>query len=357
MRKTKLLVCMEDREYRNRFTSCLVQFYGKNMELHIFEELEEMKDQDLEMADCIILEGQGSEILDFLQKLSKKDCFWKQKILYLQEEEDSLGVLQGDLQENAELSEVVIVDKYKNINEIVEYIRTIHPVEVNISSSVVVGKNPARLIGIYSLSESGGQLPFAITLGSMLAEKEKVLLLDLQDNSGIREYCGNSWDMGLEELAVMAGEMERTFGNINRCIGHIERMDYIYPARNCESLCEIDAEIYQRLLEVLLNRLSYDVVILNFGSRFHGFCQMFASCSKVYFLEGKTLMSRWRKREFLEEMEQKGYGERQYIIENVELPLSISGMESSCQKLVEQWKWSSFGDVIRSLCQKAVCYG
>lgn len=348
---------MEDREYRNRFTSCLMQFYGKNMELHIFEELEQIQNQDLEFADCVILEGQKGQITDFLQNFSKEAAVWKQKVLYLQEDEDFSEELQRDLLEQNALAEVVIVDKYKNINEIVEYVRRIHPTEIKIASENIPGKNQARLLGIYSLSDSGRQLPFAITLGNVLAEKEKVLLLDLQENSGIREYCGNTWDMGLEELAVMAGGKESSFGNLSSCIGHIERMDYVYPARNCESLCEIDAEVYQRLLEVLLTRVSYDVVILNFGTRFQGFCQIFSSCSKVYFLEGKTLMSQWRKKEFLEELEQKGYGEKHHRIQSVELPLELCSTGFTCQKLVEQWRWSSFGDLIRSLCQKAVCYG
>lgn len=352
MGKTKLVVYMEDREYRNRFTSCLLQFYGKNMELHIFEELDEMQGQDINQADCIILEGERERIIDFFQESSRADSLWNQKILYLQEEEEQLKELSLE----QDLSEIVIVDKYKNINEIVEYIRKIHPSEVNFSSKEV-GESSARLIGIYSLSDCGRQLPFAITLGSMLSEKEKVLLIDLQENSGIREYCGDGWDMGLEELVVMAGESGKTFGDINNCIGHIERMDYIYPARNCESLCQIEAENYQKVLDVLLNRLSYDVVILNLGSRFHGFCQMLTSCNKVYFLEGKTSMNQWRKREFLEELDEKGYGKKESILQSVELPSVVGCAGVTCQRLVEQWKWSPFGDTVRSLCQKAVCYG
>lgn len=352
MGKTKLVVYMEDREYRNRFTSCLLQFYGKNMELHIFEEPNEVKNQDLKEADCIILEGEKDGIINFFQEFSKIDSFWNRKILYLQEKDE-----QGEeLSLEQDFPEVVFVDKYKNINEIVDYIRKIHPSEVRLSSKEA-GDSSARLIGIYSLSDCGRQLPFAITLGSMLSEKEKVLLIDLQENSGIREYCGDNWEMGLEELVVMAGESGKTFGDINRCIGHIERMDYIYPARNCESLCQIEAENYQKVLNVLLNRLSYDVVILNLGSRFQGFCQMLASCSKVYLLEGKTSMNQWRKREFLEELDEKGYGKKQSILQSVELPSVIGGVGATCQLLVEQWKWSPFGDIVRSLCQKAVCYG
>lgn len=346
---------MEDREYRNRFTSCLMQFYGKYMELHIFEELEEVENQDLRLMDCMILEGERNRIFDCMQELLQEDPSGGKKILYLQEEEFEALEVEDIAEENG-ITDVVIVDKYKNINEIVEYIRTIHPAEVRISSKEP-GRRTAQLLGIYSLSDTGRQLPFAITLGSMLSEREKVLLLDLQENSGIREYCGDSWNMGLEELAVMAGESGKVFGNINSCIGHIERMDYIYPARNCESLCQIEAENYKKVLDILLNRLSYDVVIVNFGSRFQGFCQLFASCSKVYFLEGKNSMNQWRKREFVEELEQKGFGEKQYILQSIELPSNLSGTENTCQRLVEQWKWSPFGDIIRSLSQKVVCYG
>lgn len=352
MRKTKLAVYMEDREYRNRFTSCLMQFYGKNIELHIFEEQEEIQSQDLKLADCLILEGESDYICGYLQEISQDVSGLSRKIIFLREEETK----QGDLSELNGLFDAVIVDKYKNINEIVEYIRRIHPTDMEISTNTIAQKS-ARLIGVYSLSDCGSQLPFSIILGGILSEKEKVLLLDLQENSGIREYCGDSWDMGLEELAVMAGETGSAFGNISSCIGHIERMDYIYPARNGESLCQIEAQNYEKVLDVLLNRLSYDVVILNLGSRFHGFCQMLLSCSKVYLLEGKNAMNQWRKQEFLDELERNGCREKQSIIQNIELPSGLCGIGNTCQRIVDQWRWSPFGDLIRGLCQKAVNYG
>ena len=48
------------------------------------------------------------------------------------------------------------------------------------------------------------QLPFAVTLSSILSENEKVLLLDLQENSGLSQLMGEFYSSGMEELLVMA---------------------------------------------------------------------------------------------------------------------------------------------------------
>lgn len=53
------------------------------------------------------------------------------------------------------------------------------------------------------------QLPFAVTLSSILSENEKVLLLDLQENSGLSQLMGEFYSSGMEELLVMA-EAENT---------------------------------------------------------------------------------------------------------------------------------------------------
>lgn len=355
MRKTKLAVCMEDWEFRNRFTSCLMQFYGNDLEIHIYEELTQLLESEIEQVDCVILEGILEDFWRSLKNFSeKKKTEWKNKIIWLRDEEETVENpidFMNNPQEN-----VQIVDKFTNINQIFEGIREICPIEMEIAFRNNTEKNLPRLIGVYSLSETGFQLPFAITLGMTLSEKEKALLVDLQENSGIGEYCDDIWEMGLEELIVMMGESGKSFGSMNHCIGHIDRMDFIYPARNCESLCQIEAEHYQKVLDVLLHGLSYDVIILNFGSRFQGFCQMFSSCDRVYFLEGKRHRSSWRKREFLEELEQKGFGHIENQLYPVELP-SVTGGGASCRRQVEEWQWGPFGDEIRSLCQKVAYYG
>ncbi len=47
-----------------------------------------------------------------------------------------------------------------------------------------------QVLAVYSLAENEMQLPFAVTLSSILSENEKVLLLDLQENSGLSQLMG-----------------------------------------------------------------------------------------------------------------------------------------------------------------------
>ena len=53
-----------------------------------------------------------------------------------------------------------------------------------------------RLISVYSLADNQYQMPFAMTLSSILSENEKVLLMDFQENETVTTDMtyGESWD-------------------------------------------------------------------------------------------------------------------------------------------------------------------
>ena len=81
------------------------------------------------------------------------------------------------------------MDKYQEVNKIVDEILKQIGEEIKNASGGV--KQKLQVLAVYSLAENEMQLPFAVTLSSILSENEKVLLLDLQENSGLSQLMGN----------------------------------------------------------------------------------------------------------------------------------------------------------------------
>jgi hypothetical protein len=63
-------------------------------------------------------------------------------------------------------------------------------------------------------------------------------------------------------------------------------------------------------------------------------------------------LCKWREYEFAEETAKRGYTGLPGKIVKVEVPIMAG--PTSCERLVEQWKWSELGDMIRRMLLQPV---
>lgn len=247
------------------------------------------------------------------------------------------------------------MEKYQEVNKIVEEILSHVSDEVRMVQQT--GKIPVktRIAAVYSLSENEFQLPFSVTLGSILGEQERVLLIDLQENSGLTQVMEDG-TLGLEEILVMAESGSYSKNRISSCIGHQYGMDYIYPVENTECLCEAQGKTYMQMLSMLSADREYDVLILNLGTRFSGFMELLNHCTEIYLIQKEGGLCKWREYEFMEELERRGCPDIGGRVIQVGLPL-INFPITSFERLVEQWKWNEMGDLIRRMIPQECSHG
>ena len=165
-----------------------------------------------------------------------------------------------------------------------------------------------------------------------------------------------SVEHNLDELLVMAESGRYSTNRINSCIGRKHKLDYVYPIENTECLCEINTVICNNLLQMLGKEMHYDCIVLNMGTRFKGFFDILDRCSDIYLVQKKGGISQWREYEFTEELIERGLSN---VVERIKLiePPVITTPVSTCDKLVELWKWNEFGDVIRNMTRGISCAG
>ncbi|MCD7709403.1 MAG: hypothetical protein LUI02_05965 [Clostridiales bacterium] len=336
MNRIRLGVCIADHEYCDRITLCLAKHYREQLELHMFSE-PEMLWESAEGLDAILMGDCGV-------KKIRTDI--GKAVFYLCDEEPAQEP-EGD---------VFFVEKYQEVNKIVDEIMRHVGEEIESVQQGTGLTRKSRALAVYSLSENEYQLPLAVTLASILSENEHVLLLDLQENSGISQIAGTEGSAGLEELLVMAESGRYSSGRMLSCIGHVDGTDYVYPADNTECLCETSASTYQSLIQVLSREMGYQTIILNLGSRFMGFFDALDACQEVYLVRGHGGLAQWRQREFMSEAERHGGEELVGKIREIDVPI-VGSPSATCERLVEQWKWNELGDSIRGMIPRVAACG
>lgn len=332
MKKIRLGIYIEDSEYGDRLTCYFMNHYKDQLEIHMYTMKEQLEH----------LEGE----IDIM--LSSELDQWNNKYIPLIQivEETPIESEEG----------IYFVEKYQEVNRIVEEILKHVGGEVRDlkSEGSLIGQT--RLISVYSLADNQYQMPFAMTLSSILSENEKVLLMDFQENSGLSRMLEQSVEHNLDELLVMAESGRYSTNRITSCIGRKHKLDYVYPIENTECLCEINTVICNNLLQMLGKEMHYGCIVLNMGTRFKGFFDILDRCSDIYLVQKKGGISQWREYEFTEELIERGLSN---VVERIKLiePPVITTPVSTCDKLVELWKWNEFGDVIRNMTRGISCAG
>lgn len=338
MKRIRLGVWIADREFMERFTGCMARHY-RQFELHIYSGMERVRASAANL-DAVLLEG---------VKIEDMGARLPVPVVCLRDSAQ-------EIQPAAEGGGVYLTEKYQDVNGIVDEI--MRHIGEEIRNVTETGDLPARArtLAVYSLSENEYQLPLAVTLASIIGEQERVLLLDLQENSGLSQLIGDPFEAGLEELLVMMEGGKFSQNRMTACIGHLDRLDYVYPAGNTECLCESCASTYRQIISVLAREMGYHTVILNLGSRFTGFFKVLAECQEVYLLKSRVGPGRWRQKEFTEEMDKHGVPQLREHIREIAVPM-ITGSAISCERLIEQWKWNDIGDSIRRMMPEAADCG
>lgn len=331
MKRIRLGICLDDQEYEERLGKFLMNHYMEQLELFLFTDVKQLESSAKQLE--VLLVSDNEKLLD--------ECLHLDALKSV----NMISLAEGNDHRN-ENNKIHFVDKYQDVNRIVDEIMKQVGTEVEevMQTGTIIPQG--GIYAIYSLAANEYQLPFAVTTGAVFAEKRQVLFLDLQENSGLSQLMEERAQMGLEELLVMASVGKFSRKRIQNCIGHIDKVEFVYPTPNSENICEMEKGIYRKLIHMLIQEMNYDIVVVNLGSRFSGFFEFLDKCDKIYLLTCKTGPGKWREEEFYQEMEHQGYPRMKEKVQTMEIP-PADRSSVSCQGLIERWKWTEVGKKIR----------
>ena len=335
MNKIKLAICMKDQEYQSRFVNCFMNHYMNLYELHVFTQLEQLqKTTPLEYAVIITGDYTTDEMTNFVER--------GEILLCLSEygNEGSCAVVEN----------FICMEKYQEVYKIAEKIERL-----------VADKTPNRyensekeyeMTGVYSLSEEGFQIPFAALLAKLYGEHQKVLLVDLQNYSGLGEYEEHS--LGLEDLLSVVTTGNHSRGRLLECIRHEVNWDYVHPVQNNQCLAEGNGQLYEELIQLLTKELGYQRIILNLGTAFLGQLDLMERCRCIYMLSRKDIS--WREEAFSRELVRMDREELLQKMEHIEIPQTvIRGL--GWRAVAEKWSLGTLTDTLQGRILKEVSNG
>ena len=143
---------------------------------------------------------------------------------------------------------------------------------------------PVRgLIGIYSPVHRIGKTRFALRLGQKAACRVPVLYLNLEGCSGGRYYFQEGADKDLGDLLYFLKQERDDWGlKLSAMAARKNGMDYILPMRNEQDLRSVSGEEWIRLLDMILEKCIYEVVILDLGDAVSGLYDILRKCERIY---------------------------------------------------------------------------
>ena len=143
---------------------------------------------------------------------------------------------------------------------------------------------PVRgLIGIYSPVHRIGKTKFALRLGQKMASQVPVLYLNLEGYSGGQYYFSEGTDKDLGDLLYFL-KQERDDWGLKLAAMAVRKngMDYILPMKNEQDLRSVRGEEWIRLLDMILEKCIYEVIILDLGDAVCGLYEILRKCDRIY---------------------------------------------------------------------------
>lgn len=331
MDKTKLAICIEDEEYEARFVKCVMNHYKQSYEIHVVNSIREIAEGHRGRFNVVITgDGKGLDLF------SLEECI--------------LFVLQEDVivEDSSSGENIFYTEKFQEVYKIMEEL------EKSVNQRFFqrigrVGSKDIQMIGVFSLGKEEMQIPFTALLAEILGEKSSVLVIDMQPYSGFQIELEVEEDaLGMEDVMTVATTEIYTNRRLAASIGHEQKWDFIYPAKNAECLGEANRVLYKKMIHILQKEREYEQVILNFGAVFSGMTELMDDCQHFYFLTEKKEERNWREKAFFDEM--RGRGKESFLQKIIwmDIPVHFT-KERSWRQLTRSWLWSELGDKLREM--------
>jgi hypothetical protein len=240
---------------------------GFSYSMHLFTEVEKLKNMMEQEQIAILLIAESA--LDLLGESYTK---WQNvQILVLQENE-------GRKMENLcyiskyQSPDIILQSVYDSVEELSDW--TV--------SDVLTGLN-VKLIGMYSPVKRCLQTSFALTLGQMLAKKDKVLYLSFEYYSGLgqllrREFSADMMDV----MYYFQCAKEKLAMRLPSILQNVNGLDYIPPIQSPLGIREVEGSEWVELCREIAGMGQYEYIILDLDDGMNGLFDLLKQCWKIY---------------------------------------------------------------------------
>lgn len=181
-----------------------------------------------------------------------------------------------------EYEEYPTVYKYQASNSLVAEVMNYYASDMSEHAPYFM-KRKARVIGIYSPVKRCGKTCFALTLGQILAKKQSVLYLNLEECAGFSELMGKTYSADISDVMYFIRQNKgNVIFKIQAIVQHLGELAYVPPAYSASDLQEISQEEWMRLLDAVTSIGGYETIILDLEGPVEEQAQLLTACTRIY---------------------------------------------------------------------------
>lgn len=205
----------------------------------------------------------------------------------------------------------------------------------------------SQVIGVYSPISRCGKTGFAITLGQVLAKEKKVLLLSLEEFSGLGALTGTVYSGSLSDLIYYYRQGVYSGLRLGSVVYNWGGLDYVPPVAYAEDLADVQGEELAGLLEQIAGESAYEVILVDMGHFGRDVEKLLALCDVIYAPVKEDIVSAAKLEEWKTYLSASG---REAIWERVRLlRLPRNRGVGMREVYLEQLLWGELGDFAREL--------
>lgn len=360
MSKIRLAICDPDTCYSERFVSYLAHYKAEEAEVYAYSEprlfLEKIKQipfevivlgvsflrlvPELEIKNIPILvlvdeqagvvrEDSGIESTDYVQE---DNCV-----------EQSMGIRYAGCVGQRSLKEEFI-PRYQPMETVWHRIRVLtaeKKSEEHLKSLV----SNVEVIGVCAPGGHEMQLLFSLMYAELMAKESRVLYLNFMPYADFCELFGREDTYNMGDFVLALRSQSLTSEKLHNFVNEMDGVAYIAPFCNPEHMHELTFEDYQEILQAVTAYTHYEKIVVDFGQGMDRYSDMLNCCQRILCLTKEGFLSQCQLNQFLEYIRSETT-ELEKKVRIVNLPFQAKWIRGG-GNLMEQLRWSEFGDFIR----------
>ncbi len=340
MGKIEVAFCEEDETYRNRFVTYLMEYRSKEIAVSAFSTVKSFVEEAKKRKFDVILLGRGfAKVAEIL---------WEQKFPVLLLEDQDLIKVAEDETCNRD-SDMRTVFRYQSMEYILHEILAVAQGNEN-DPAPFVRISEMEMIGVCAPGQCEMQIPFSVVGAQYMAEKKKVLYLNLTEHSGFMNLFELDCRYDMADLVVRLRRGTLTQEILFRCIYELDHIFYIPPFGNPENLHEFLFSDFLALLRYLGEKTDFQLLVVDFGGGLDQFSKMLEQCSNIYCLTRQGYFYECQIKQFSEYIEKCTCKNMKDRLHYIDIPFSAKNIRCS-KDVLRQLLYSEFGDYVRSCFQ------
>ncbi len=260
--KHTMVILDRDTQYADKAAGYINNRAGFPFEVVTFNRISEAEEYEKKQGVDILLVSE-----DMADELSDHDIT------------DNTVILSG----NSSMTDMgcKVIYKYQSCENIVKELLLYASGKENLGS-LISRKSRMKIVGFYSPIGRSGQTGIGLSIGQILAKNHRVLFLDMDCHSNLKDMLDIRFSGDLSDLIYAMNDDSKDLATlIGGISGSLGGLDIVVSMDRHSDLISIAFKEWQTILKQIEYRTDYEYILLDLSKAVQGLGKLMAMCNKL----------------------------------------------------------------------------